>query len=466
MIRFIGIYFFIITSLTAAQFINKYSNADIFSIKKSDSIDVKSLKLIFGKKSAPYNTNCNLNNQEDKLLELLVEDWNGFSWIKQWRAVYSYNENLITYIYQNWNGSDWVNYMKNNETYNSYGLITDIWNFVWTGNSWKRSWKVETSYNHNNNVYEELSFNWFAPNWVITDKWLYYYRPDDRLSEIQSLGWKLSGSFDIIDLITYYYNDSLRQKIIIWQISLNSPLKNDMKFIFTYDSLGYEIIREWQKWDSLQSTWNNYSICYSYYNEFNMLSEEMAYAWVDSNYVNDAWVIYDYDENFNLIRRLEKNGNQYGWVNDWMTTYTYDSYNRLIRRNDYSFDSNNNYWINVWKWTYTYGPVTYVSDDPEDLKNKFYLFDNHPNPFNSSTYISFQLPEESFVEILLYDITGKEIAKLVSKDFKEGFNQILFDINSLKNIKLSSGIYFFQIKCFPKFGSGYFSDTKKMVLIK
>lgn len=280
MIRFIVIYFFIITSFTTAQFINEYSNADIFSIKKSDSIDVKSLKSIHKKKSALHNENYNLNNQEDKLLELLVEDWNGFSWIKQWRALYSYNENLITYIYQNWNGSDWVNYMKNNETYNSYGLITDIWNFVWTGDSWKPSWKDETSYNHNNNVYEELFFNWFAPNWVITDKWLYYYGLDDRLSEIQSLGWKLNGSFDIIHLITYYYNDSLRQKIIIWQISLNSPLKNDMKFIFTYDSLGYEIIREWQKWDSLQSTWNNYSICYSYYNEFNMLSEEIAYAWL------------------------------------------------------------------------------------------------------------------------------------------------------------------------------------------
>jgi len=87
--------------------------------------------------------------------------------------------------------------------------------------------------------------------------------------------------------------------------------------------------------------------------------------------------------------------------------------------------------------------------------SEFSLNQNYPNPFNSNTLIGFSVPKATYVQLSVYDITGKEIIKLVNNTLKTGYYSIIFDAN-----KLSSGIYFYRLN------AGAFSQIKKMVILK
>ena len=80
---------------------------------------------------------------------------------------------------------------------------------------------------------------------------------------------------------------------------------------------------------------------------------------------------------------------------------------------------------------------------------------NYPNPFNPSTTIKFALPKSEFVKIRVYDMLGKEVATLVNEQLQAGYFEYTFNASNL-----SSGLYFYKID------AGYYTDIKKMVLIK
>lgn len=99
--------------------------------------------------------------------------------------------------------------------------------------------------------------------------------------------------------------------------------------------------------------------------------------------------------------------------------------------------------------------VTNVSHNGHSVADKFELKQNYPNPFNPSTNISFNLPKNSFVSLKVFDIMGREVAKLVSQSMNAGNYSVEFD-----GSKLSSGVYFYKLE------SDNFSEVKKMSLIK
>lgn len=87
----------------------------------------------------------------------------------------------------------------------------------------------------------------------------------------------------------------------------------------------------------------------------------------------------------------------------------------------------------------------------------FKLEQNYPNPFNPSTIIKYQLSEDGYVTLRVYDILGKEIATLVNEFKQAGNYNSQFSIH---NSQLTSGIYFYTLRV-----NGY-AETKKMILTK
>jgi hypothetical protein len=90
------------------------------------------------------------------------------------------------------------------------------------------------------------------------------------------------------------------------------------------------------------------------------------------------------------------------------------------------------------------------------MPNAFNLYQNFPNPFNPVTTIKYDLPKNSNVTIIIYDLIGREVSRLVNNEFK---NAGRYEINWNAN-NYASGIYFYRIT------SADFTDVKKMVLIK
>ncbi len=101
-----------------------------------------------------------------------------------------------------------------------------------------------------------------------------------------------------------------------------------------------------------------------------------------------------------------------------------------------------------------------TTTDIEEVKSvptEFKLMQNYPNPFNPSTIISFSIPEEQNVSLIVYDVLGKEVAVLINKFMQTGSYNSQFTI---LNSQLSSGIYFYRLK------TDRFTQTKKMLLTK
>ncbi len=91
------------------------------------------------------------------------------------------------------------------------------------------------------------------------------------------------------------------------------------------------------------------------------------------------------------------------------------------------------------------------------VPGQYKLEQNYPNPFNPSTIIQYQIPENNFVTLKVYDVLGREVATLVNEQKNAGTYRVEFNAGQLN---LTSGVYFYTIK------SGNFTETKKLMLMK
>ncbi len=108
-----------------------------------------------------------------------------------------------------------------------------------------------------------------------------------------------------------------------------------------------------------------------------------------------------------------------------------------------------------------YGDTVLVSveDENPNFPADFKLHQNYPNPFNSTTIINYEISKSSFVSIIVYDVLGDEIIKLVSETKTPGKYQVAFDVNNF-NRTLSTGVYFYKIFLDQK------QQTRKMIYLK
>jgi hypothetical protein len=90
-----------------------------------------------------------------------------------------------------------------------------------------------------------------------------------------------------------------------------------------------------------------------------------------------------------------------------------------------------------------------------NIPNDFSLSQNYPNPFNPKTNIKIDIPKSTSAKLIIYDILGREVATLVNEHLKPGTYEVDWDGSNYP-----SGVYFYRLT------TEYYSETKKMVLIK
>jgi hypothetical protein len=104
-------------------------------------------------------------------------------------------------------------------------------------------------------------------------------------------------------------------------------------------------------------------------------------------------------------------------------------------------------------------PVMPVAPYREGKMPVSYKLDqNYPNPFNPSTTIRFELPQDAFVTLKVYNILGQEVVTLFNREqMTQGTNEVTFDAS-----RLASGVYYYRIVI----NDGQFQQVKKMMLLK
>lgn len=99
--------------------------------------------------------------------------------------------------------------------------------------------------------------------------------------------------------------------------------------------------------------------------------------------------------------------------------------------------------------------TTGISQIGNQVLSEFTLDQNYPNPFNPATTIRFNVPEQTYASLKIFNSIGQEVYSLLNGVISAGTHEINFDAS-----KMSSGIYFYQIQ------TESFKSTKKMILMK
>jgi hypothetical protein len=74
-----------------------------------------------------------------------------------------------------------------------------------------------------------------------------------------------------------------------------------------------------------------------------------------------------------------------------------------------------------------------------------HLAQNFPNPFNANTIIRFSLPEAGQISLMVYDVNGRVVRKLVNEYLLAGVHGVLWDGNDLTGRQMASGVYLYRL---------------------
>jgi len=111
----------------------------------------------------------------------------------------------------------------------------------------------------------------------------------------------------------------------------------------------------------------------------------------------------------------------------------------------------------------TFDVVSLIQPDTKQestVPRRYAFYSNYPNPFNPRTTLSFDLPNQSFVRLIVYDVLGNEVKQLLNSVQQAGCHQVEWDGNNRSGEQVSSGIYYFR------FEADMFIQVQKGLLMK
>lgn len=99
--------------------------------------------------------------------------------------------------------------------------------------------------------------------------------------------------------------------------------------------------------------------------------------------------------------------------------------------------------------------ISLSADDQTSLPTEYALHQNYPNPFNAVTSLRFDLPQESKVKIVLFNVMGQAVATVVDGAYPAGRHKVQYE-----ETDLPSGMYLMKLE------AGNFTAMKKVLLLK
>ena len=152
---------------------------------------------------------------------------------------------------------------------------------------------------------------------------------------------------------------------------------------------------------------------------------------------------------------------------DFVFDYNLSNTNRLwfdMIMSGYADAASNNGGV-LMKWTTSFQlnldfpPLVGVEDEESFIPDKYTLEQNYPNPFNPETVIEYALPIQGNVSLIVYDLRGQEVARLINGVMPAGNHSVTWDASNV-----SSGIYFYRLTAGSP--AGDFVQTRKMLLLR
>lgn len=116
--------------------------------------------------------------------------------------------------------------------------------------------------------------------------------------------------------------------------------------------------------------------------------------------------------------------------------------------------------VGFWNAWVTWAVPVEDGDESSWFPVDFELKQNHPNPFNLTTLIEYELPRASQVRIQIYNVLGQRVRFLVDELQPAGRIKVQWDGRDDQGVEVAAGVYFCRM------AAGDFVGCKKMTLLK
>ncbi len=336
------------------------------------------------------------------------------------------------------NDSTWQKYLKVIYTYDSFGRTSNILEQWLPDSIWTNSFTDIFTYDSLGNKIMDVSKIWNGQDWEnlfrTSNK---FYKNGDKVSMTERY---LNGSWINFNKITAYFSKGLKSSELIEEFENNYWVIKRLNE-FSYDESNNLISVVDEQWDG--TDWNNYMRINIKHDTLSNQTSQLIDIWDNNNWIKYGRFLYKYNLENNLEHASFDAWENGGWVGEDNSIYInspeYLDLHFLTHRVD----------------IYYHNSLTDISSNKKNEPETFQLFQNYPNPFNPATKISYQLKEDGYVSLNVYNLIGEEVAKLVNEVQSQGLYSINFNAGSLP-----SGIYFYKIH------SNSSTAVKKMILLK
>ncbi len=348
--------------------------------------------------------------------------------------------------------TDWQNFERTTYLYDTHGSYSIITTYrMYSGTDWTPNMRSTYVYNAENQLQTIDKDTYESGTWSPASRTIYTY-VNGLNTRILTQYHGTAGWSDFTQ-VTMTYNADGKVENQLTQMATENGWVDDLQSIYSYTPT--QIMITLQNW--IVNSWQlNYRETTTYDGIYptEILHEE----WQNTAWIN-AWKwIYTYGTP-GQISVL----NQYNYdpdTGDWLITQhildTYDENGNRIYGLDQNWDGTN--WTNWQQLFFTWSNIT-ANTDPL-AGNPALQVSNFPNPFNPSTTISFSIPNNSHVNLSIYNIRGQKVKQLVDEDMQLGQHKISWNGKDIKDKPVGSGMYFVRID------SGNQSRIKKMILLK
>jgi len=449
-------------------------------------------------------------------LSLLYQVWDGNDWVNDYQYTYTYDTdgNLLSWLFQDWDGYDWVNSGQATYTYDTDGNKLSLLRQDWDGSDWVNDYQSTYTYDTDGNLLSWLYQDWDGYDWVNSSQYTYTYDTDGNQLSLLSQTWDgydwvndwqdtytyLTGAPMIVDVVNQSMDEDSSLTI---NINVNSVFNTTFTYYAISDSNTVSISLN-SNLITLNPTenWSGSSIITVIVIDANSLSDTTSFL-LTVNPVNDTPELFnvlyptvtdtfsshidsnqdivftwsnchdvDNDVEYSLTIFMEFFGNYYYDVYDNITDTTIsisgNNLDDLLGGLNIS-ETSLNWYVNANDADYSVSSDTgefvlsrSLLDVLEDLSipTAFTLHQNYPNPFNPTTTLRYDLPENVSVEIMIFDIMGREIKMLVNNQQNAGYKSVVWDATNELGQPVSAGMYLYRIS------TGEFHSVKKMVLLK
>jgi hypothetical protein len=110
--------------------------------------------------------------------------------------------------------------------------------------------------------------------------------------------------------------------------------------------------------------------------------------------------------------------------------------------------------------------ITLGNTSIREIPTSYSLQNNYPNPFNPTTTLKYQIPENTHVRFVVYNMLGQVVRTLVDQPQEAGYYSVQWDGKNDYGVSVTSGIYVYRISAVRDGQAGSFVAAKKMNLIK